>query len=81
MTDEPVVNLYPDDPDMPTLWISDDDGSPTVVLRKASDGIWTALFDRSEVARAPTAEALTAYLLSDHGLVAVLADHGLTADA
>jgi hypothetical protein len=81
MTDEPVVNLYPDHPDKPTLWISDDAGAPTVVLRKASDGIWTALFDRQAVAQARSAEALTATLLSDHGLLAVLADHGLTADA
>ena len=81
MTDEPVVNLYPDDPRKPTLWISDDGGAPTVALRKAPDGGWTALFDRHAVAHARTPEALTAHLLSEHGLLAVLADHGLTADA
>lgn len=78
MTDEPVVNLYPDDPDKPTLWISEDAGSPIVVLRK-SGSTWTAHFDRHQVAHAPTAEALTAHLLAEHGLVAVLADHGIEA--
>lgn len=79
MADEPVVNLYPDDPDTPTLWISDDSGSPTVVLRKASDGIWTAHFDRKAVGWAPTAEALTAHLFAEHGLLAVLNEHGVHA--
>ncbi len=79
MTDEPVVNLYPDDPDKPTLWISDDAGAPTVVLRKASDGIWTALFDRKAVATAASAEALTANLFREHGLLAVLNEHGIAA--
>ncbi|MEK6975273.1 MAG: hypothetical protein AABY18_02910 [Candidatus Thermoplasmatota archaeon] len=79
MTDEPVVNLYPDDPDKPTLWISDDAGAPTVVLRKASDGIWTAHFDRKAIAAGPTAEDLTAQLFADHGLLAVLNEHGVHA--
>lgn len=79
MTDEPVVNLYPDDPDKPTLWISDDDGAPTVVLRKASEGAWTAYFDRKTVATAPSAEALAASLLAEHGLLAVLNEHGVAA--
>lgn len=79
MTNEPVVNLYPDDPDKPTLWISDDDGSPTVVLRLASDGQWRAQFDRKTVAAAPTAEALTAHLFAEHGLLAVLNEHGIEA--
>lgn len=79
MTDEPVVNLYPDDPDKPTLWISDDGGAPTVTLRKASDGVWTALFDRQAVATAPSAEALAASLLAEHGLLAVLNEHGVEA--
>ena len=79
MTDEPVVNLYPDDPDTPTLWISDDVGAPTVVLRKASDGIWTAHFDRKVVGAAATAEALTAHLFAEHGLLAVLNEHGIPA--
>lgn len=80
MTDEPVVNLYPDDPRHPTVYLSDDGGAPTVALRKAPDG-WQALFDRHVVAQAPTPEALTANLLADHGLLAVLAEHGVTADA
>lgn len=79
MTNEPVVTLVPDDADHPTTWTSADDGAPTITLRKAADGHWTALFDRHAVARAPSAEALTAHLLSDHGLLAVLADHGVTA--
>lgn len=79
MTNEPVINLYPDDPDRPTLWISDDAGSPTVVLRKASDGIWTAHFDRKAVGSAPSAEALTAHLFAEHGLLAVLNEHGVVA--
>jgi hypothetical protein len=79
MTDEPVVNLYPDDPDTPTLWISDDSGSPTVVLRKSTDGIWKAHFDRKEVAAAQSAEALTAHLFAEHGLLAVLNEHGVPA--
>lgn len=79
MTDEPVVNLYPDDPSKPTLWISDDDGAPTVVLRKASDGAWTAHFDRKAVAKAPTAEALAANLFAEHGLLAVLNENGVHA--
>ena len=79
MTDEPVVNLYPDDPNTPTLWISDDDGAPSVVLRKASDGIWTAHFDRKTVGAAPSAEALTAHLFAEHGLLAVLNERGIHA--
>lgn len=79
MTDEPVVNLYPDDPAKPSLWLSDDGGAPTVALRKASDGVWTALFDRKAVATAPSAEALTASLYSEHGLLAVLVEHGVPA--
>ena len=79
MTNEPVVTLVPDDRDHPTSWVSADDGAPTITLRRARDGHWAALFDRHEVARAPSAEALTAHLLADHGLLAVLADHGVAA--
>lgn len=79
MTSEPVVNLYPDDPATPTLWISDDSGAPTVVLRRASDGMWTATFDRKAVANASSAEALTAELFAEHGLLAVLNEHGVHA--
>lgn len=71
MSDEPIVNLYPDDPSEPTVWSSDDDGAPTVVLRKAPLG-WTALFDRKAVASARSPEALTAHLYAEHGLLAVL---------
>lgn len=79
MTDEPVVNLYPDDPKTPTRWISDDAGAPTVVLRRARDGNWTAHFDREAVGAAPTAEALAAHLFAEHGLLAVLNEHGVHA--
>ncbi len=80
MTTEPVVNLVPDDPDHPTSWVSADDGAPTITLRKARDGTWSALFDRHLVAQGPTPEALTADLLAEHGLVAVLADHGVATE-
>lgn len=72
MSDQPVVNLYPDDSSRPTVWASADAGAPTVCLRKAPAGGWTALFDRKAVAQAPTPEALAAHLLAEHGLLAVL---------
>lgn len=78
MNDNPVVNLYPDNPTRPTVWTSDDDGAPTVVLRKELD-VWVARFDRKAVAAAPTAEALTAHLYGEYGLLAVLNEHGITA--
>lgn len=71
MSEEPVVTLYPDNPQRPVVYTSTDQGSPQVVLRR--DGaIWKAKFGRHVVAEADTPEDLTAHLFADHGLLAVL---------
>jgi hypothetical protein len=80
MTDEPVVNLYPDHPRRPTAWTSADGGAPTVTLRKEADH-WVARFDRQPVAVAATPEQLTAHLLGEFGLLAVLNENAASVAA
>lgn len=76
MNDDPVVNLYPNNLVRPTSWTSQDDGAPPVILRK-EHGLWVARFDRKPVATAPSAEALTAHLYGEYGLLAVLNERAI----
>lgn len=69
--ENPVVNLYPDRAKQPTLWSSDDDGAPTVTLRKEND-LWVARFDRKAIASADSPQQLAAHLYGEYGLLAVL---------
>ncbi|MEA3165831.1 MAG: hypothetical protein QOJ26_697 [Thermoplasmata archaeon] len=75
-----VVNLYPDQTEAPTVWRSEDLGSPAVLFRRGQRG-WVAHLEKQAVLRADSPEALAADVYGEFGVLAVLHPAPLTASS